>query len=238
MAISDEEAKAVQEVAKASGPVVALVRDAGHALVNSTVASIPADLIGAAGGDWLHEARRRNKARMEAKTAAILESIDRARLTEPSPSVVLPLLEAAMDESREELQDLWANLLANAMIDGGFMVRRDFFVTLKAMEPIDAVVLDVFAATESDSSAEPYAQLAKIQDALRERQVAEWNYTYALEASLDTLKAGRCLTIMQSHNVWRLTAYGRTFLNACHVEWVTSAGSPGRATAGATDRQV
>jgi hypothetical protein len=45
--------------------------------------------------------------------------------------------------SRDELQDLWAALLANAMIDGGRKVRRDYFDVVRQMEPFDALLLDL-----------------------------------------------------------------------------------------------
>jgi len=155
MPVTDEQAKAVQEVAKASGPIVGLIRDAGRTLVNSTVGAIPGDLIGAGGGDWLHEVRVRNRARLEAKTASMLDRLDKSRLTEPSPSVVRPLLEAAVDESREQIQDLWARLLANSMVDCGSRVRREFFITLKVLEPLDAAVLDLFDNPEIVNPSNP-----------------------------------------------------------------------------------
>jgi Abortive infection alpha len=215
--VTDEQAKAVQEVAKASGPIVALVRDAGRFLVNSTVGAIPADLIGVAGGDWLHEVRKRNRARMEAKTAFKIESVDKSRRCEPSPSLVLPLLEAALDESREELQDQWAGLLANAMIDGGSKVRKDFFTTLKGMEPFDVAVLDLFGVQEIANSSNSHLQPGEMTRILIERRVVGFSED-ALAVSLEALQASRCIHMKDSHFVWRMTAYGRQFVAACRVE--------------------
>jgi hypothetical protein len=57
--------------------------------------------------------------------------------------VVLPLLKAAADEQRPELQELWAGLLASALQqDGGRRVRRAFFDTLAQMEPVDALLFE------------------------------------------------------------------------------------------------
>jgi hypothetical protein len=123
--LSDKEAKAAQEVAKVTGKAIDAAAGAGTVMVNGTVGRIAAATLRLVGGDWVEEQQKRNLARMQAKTARILDGIDEARLTAPSPSVVKPLLEAAADESREELQDLWAALLANAMVDGGKRVRRD-----------------------------------------------------------------------------------------------------------------
>ncbi len=59
--------------------------------------------------------------------------------------MVLPLLKAAVDENRPELQELWAGLLASwFQPEGGQRVRRAFFDTLAKMEPSDARLLDGF----------------------------------------------------------------------------------------------
>jgi hypothetical protein len=57
--------------------------------------------------------------------------------------MLIPLLQAAADESREELQSLWAALLANAMTDGGHRTRGAFVGALKSMDPADALVLSI-----------------------------------------------------------------------------------------------
>jgi Abortive infection alpha len=143
--LSDDEAKAVTEVAKTGGKII----DAGIGIgsfIRGTLGTIPEDLIGIAGGDWLHQKRRRNLAKIEAETEKLLEGVALERISEPSVSVVVPLLEAAADEAREELQNLWAALLAKAMIDGGKRVRRAFFEIVRRMEPTDAIVLHLIGA--------------------------------------------------------------------------------------------
>ncbi len=141
MILTDEEAKATQEVAKATGKAIDAASGAGTMLVNGTVGRIAAATLGLIGGDWVQEQQQRNLARMQAKTARLLDGIASDRLSTPSPSVVKPLLEAAADEGREELQDLWAALLCNSMLDGGRKVRRDYFEALRHMEPVDALIL-------------------------------------------------------------------------------------------------
>jgi hypothetical protein len=53
--------------------------------------SIPDNLLGLMVGDWLAHKRRRHLAILEANTEGILEGIAADRLTEPSPSVLIPL---------------------------------------------------------------------------------------------------------------------------------------------------
>lgn len=143
---------AVAEAAKLGGKVV----DAGTGFagwLKDTFGTIPEDLLGIAGGDWLHHQRRRNLLALEARTEAIRQRIGAGPAHEPSVSVVLPLLQAAADESRPELQELWAALLASAMQpDGATRVRRAFFDTLRQMEPTDAKLFHETARTFGEGS--------------------------------------------------------------------------------------
>jgi hypothetical protein len=120
--MSGEGAKAITELAKTGGKVVDASTSFGRWL-SKTIGTIPEDLLGIAGGDWLHEQRKRNLFSLQAKTAAIRQSINAGPPTERSVSVVLPLLRTAADERRPELQELWAGLLASAVQqDGGRLV--------------------------------------------------------------------------------------------------------------------
>jgi hypothetical protein len=143
--MTSEEAKAVSEVAKTTGKALEIVQGTGGWL-KGIFGTLPEDLVGLVGADWVHEKRRRTIAPLQANTAEFIAALPPDRLTEPSPSVVLPLLQSAADEARPELQARWAALLANAMTDEGRNVRRAFFETLAKMEPADAVVLDVLVS--------------------------------------------------------------------------------------------
>jgi Abortive infection alpha len=71
--------------------------------------------------------------------------LDQRNVKEPdiSPSIALPLIEAALDEDREGLKELWAKLLATAMDPKrNHLVRADLISTLKQLEPLDAIVLN------------------------------------------------------------------------------------------------
>ena len=86
---------------------------------------------------------RLRRRRRQQPTTRILEGIAAERLVEPSPTVLIPLSQAAVDEGRPELQAMWAALMANAMVDGGKWVRRDYFAVLRQLEPPDVLVIDM-----------------------------------------------------------------------------------------------
>jgi hypothetical protein len=203
--VMTDEAKAVAEVAKTAGEVVKAAEGLGSYLAR-VLGSIPDNLLGLAGGDWLEHKRRRHIAILEDNTARLLEGIritEPQRLTEPSPSVLIPLLQAAVDESRPELQELWAALLANAMLDGGKRVRRDYFEAVRKMEPVDAMVLDMVGRHPGSGA------IWGVLDADLQRLGFSPN---DLTISLDKLESLHCLM-----RPVQLTAFGRGLLASCQV---------------------
>lgn len=85
----------------------------------------------------------RNWRRVTEKAKELRDKVAPERHTEPSPSILIPLVDAACQEGGQELQDLWAALLANSMIDGGKKVRREYLEAVRRMEPMDVSVLNI-----------------------------------------------------------------------------------------------
>ncbi len=215
MVLTDAEATAAGEAAKAAGTALVVAAGAGGWLAR-TVGTIPEDILGIAGGDWLHQTRRRNLAKMEAKTAKSLDGIDATRRTEASPSVVLPLLEAAADESREELQALWAALLANACLDGGKRVRRAFFDALRTMEPVDALVLELHINRPNRHTSE--ASSYQRDDEWMITQLAVKGFSQRdLAISTEALQTLKCLARIGSIVTHHATPFGLALFEACTV---------------------
>ena len=94
---------------------------------------------------YVGERQKKNIAEISGKIRDKIKDIPSERLSEPSPAVAEPLIEAAMQESRPELQDLWAGLLASAMLEGGQNTRYEFKEILAKMNPQDAVVFKIVA---------------------------------------------------------------------------------------------
>src|SRR5579863_1754543 len=115
---------------------------AGMELMLRPVTDIAENALGLLGGDWLSEKRARNRAKLKAKTEEILKARGAKLDNDLSPSIIAPLLSTAQDEGQEELQNLWAKLLASAMDPKrreGY--RREFVQVAKDLEPLDVLVL-------------------------------------------------------------------------------------------------
>jgi hypothetical protein len=69
---------------------------------------------------------------------------------EPSFTVLMPLLEAAIDENRIELKNIWRRLLANAYDPArSTRVRVSFIEIAKRLDPYDAVILQKWARRQA-----------------------------------------------------------------------------------------
>jgi hypothetical protein len=216
--LGDEHAKALAASAEFGTEAIKAGEKVGSYLVR-VIGGIPENLVGLAVGDWLEHMRRRNLARLEANTARILEQIDRSRLIEPSPSVLIPLLQAAVDESRGELQQIWANLLARLMTDRENKVRRAYFEVLNQMEPLDVTILEYCGWLFQSE------HLAEIEERVREEATQEIRgrsddrpILNAEEAKLRPVQSHetppyRCIMNTDAfeaeiENVWRKRFYG------------------------------
>jgi len=144
---------------------------------------------------------------LQQKTDRIRAEIDAGLPMEPAVSVAVPLLQAAADESREELQDLWAALLTTSLLpDGETRVRKAFFGTLKAMEPTDAVLLNWLK--ENGWATLPTSEMREEIERTMKLDRAGSRVSWAALTALD-------LVYEYTVGVWALTDYGREFLRAC-----------------------
>ena len=137
-----ETAKAVQEVAKTGRALIEPGTELAH-YVARVLGTVPEDVVGFLIADPLQELRQHTligilRAAFEKLHA---RGVETAKPIRPGPGK--EAFEAASLETDETLQDMWANLLANAMDPNKDTSLQSVFVeTLKQFEPIDALVLD------------------------------------------------------------------------------------------------
>lgn len=139
--VSDAQAKAVTSLSSFGETVVTevggLARYAGRVL-----GTAPHDAVGLIIGDPLHFVRTAIAAQYDVLLDKILHRRGVKETQPVSPSLAIPLMRGAYDESRPELQELWAALMASAMDpQRAGRVRLSFIETLKRFDPLDAMVL-------------------------------------------------------------------------------------------------
>ena len=135
-----ETAKAVQEVAKATGKGIDAAREMGGFIANYVRGPIEQGL--GIFDDKLRYARWERQQRLMQRAATFLAE---QGLKEPPNGVPLkfavPLLQAATIEDDDDLQDLWAHLLVNASVEPEVAQHRVFVNVLENMSSFDAQVL-------------------------------------------------------------------------------------------------
>jgi len=142
----EEESKAIQEVAKATGKGIDAVREAGG-FIARYVAGPLEEGVGIL-QDRLKYVRWERQVRLMQRAEQFLRD---AGLNAPSRGVPLkiavPLLQAATIEDDDALQDMWAALLVNAAnADSGVEVHRSFIEILSQITSLEAQILDTIYA--------------------------------------------------------------------------------------------
>ena len=132
-------ADATKEVANATGKAIDTLRDAGG-FFSRIFGGLVEDGVGLV-ADRLKFYRMERALLLAEKTEQILleRGIDRTR--EVAPNVAIPLLENATLEEDDQLHDLWAKLLSNAMDPDTPRVDRTFVSILSDLTHSDAALL-------------------------------------------------------------------------------------------------
>lgn len=144
----DEPAKAVQEASKTASKLI----DAGTsfgAFLNRIFGAALEDTVGYLWGDRIRlkcvERAVYDVERLESLAEKTRDRLGKSRLLRQlSPSVALPLIEAATVEYDEELHSLWANLLAFALEAGREPIGRQFVTILSDLSREDVLALRNF----------------------------------------------------------------------------------------------
>jgi hypothetical protein len=203
--IDPETARAIEETAKLGSKLVEAGTKAGGYL-DRVFGRLPDNFLGLVVGDWVLHTRIRRWAELQAETERILR---KRGVTEPladvSPSVAVPLIEAAVDETREGLKELWARLLAAAMDPArSQLVRQTFITALKAMDPLDPRILQQIwqkmpagAMNENDLS----NALSVARD--------------EVDVSIYNLRRLGCILDPALSHAPALSAFGRELMRAC-----------------------
>jgi hypothetical protein len=148
-----ESAKAAQEITKLGGKVVDAAQNAAP-FINRVLGRPLEDAAGLVVTDPLRAARILAQDWLARRVTNKLHerNLKDEQLKTVPPNIAVPLLEAAQDETRDELREVWARLLANAMDPArSSRVRLEFIETLKQFNPLDALVLNELAATPNMS---------------------------------------------------------------------------------------
>lgn len=215
--MENEEAKAVQEISKFGTRALDSTDKLGNFL-SRVFGTLPADVVGVVGGDWLHHIRIRNAAKLAQRTEEILRNRGILDQTEPmSPSVALPLIHAAQDETRQQLREMWARMLANGMDPNRRRsVRQSVIATVKSFDPLDAVILQkAFDMSPNEGKSADFPGLEKELGVTTDEfklSISNLSRLGCISGTSGRFVGGINITIGVS-----LTSLGREVLRACSL---------------------
>lgn len=204
--IDPETARVIEEAAKLGGKLVDAGTKAGGYL-DRVIGRLPDNIIGLMLSDWVLHKRIRRWAELQAETEEILR---RYGVEEPfadvSPAIALPLIEAAVDENREGVKQMWARLLAAALDPQRTRsVRQSFISAIKAMDPLDAQILDWIFQSGAAEKQDEHQLAQRLQVTSDEVGV-----------SLENLHKIGCIANAPPHpSAISLTAFGRELMRVC-----------------------
>lgn len=222
--LEKEEAKAIEEASKAVVKTLDTTEKLGSFL-SDVFGTVVKDATGILGGDYLHHLRLRNAAGLFQRTQEILQERGIEQPHPMSPSVALPLLNAAQDETREELTEIWARLLANGMDpERTKEVRASIVNVVKMFDPLEAAILETstkhFAPNTLNMPTSGYAS----PEGIRNELGIEWD---ELLVSVNNLKALDCIEENPQKTgrtykgdpirYFKLTPLGREILKVCSL---------------------
>jgi hypothetical protein len=222
--MEEELIKTIQEVSKFGTKALETGEKLGGFL-SRVFGKLPEDLVGLAGKDYISHARIRNLLKLEQRTDAIRKERGFKKDSSPlSPNIAIPLLEAAQDESREELQELWARMLANALDPNrSNAVRQNIIETVRKFDPIDAKVLETASKIASSDSYQ-YIKTESVKERLKV-PLGEF------EVSLKNLEGQDCILLFYGGGgsssakakgaeptaTFKITHLGHEILRACNL---------------------
>lgn len=220
----EEESKAVQEVAKATGKGIDAVREAGG-FIARYVAGPLEEGVGIL-SDRLKYVRWERQVRLMQRADQFLRE---AGLDAPSRAVPLkiaiPLLQAATIEDDDSLQDLFAALLVNAAnAASGVEVHRSFIEILGQVTPLEARILKVVYSLPFDEARHAGITTDALPDSARilaDKENATEQPSDEISLALGNLVRVGCVKVPgtwgggETFSSVNPTLLGREFVRAC-----------------------
>lgn len=225
----EEEAKAVQEVAKAAGKGIDAAREAGGFIARFVAGPLEQGV--GIFEDNLKYFRWERQQRLMQRAQEFLRLNGLAAPTRPVPlKVAIPIMQGAILEEDDHLQDRWVALLVNAAnADFPSEIRRSYTVILEQLTTLDAQILNLLFALPFEESQHSGIATAALPNSARVAREKETEFPLPpqeIVISLSNLVRLGCLrpgmTWGGGESFGRVnpTVAGKAFVEACRVPGV------------------
>lgn len=186
----DEEAKAIEEVARTTGKAIDVAKSTGSFL--EQIFGETFRQIGGVASDWARYFRFKNFLLIADKTSCIIEGRQiTSKIIPIQPQFALPLLETASLEVEGDIQELWAGLIANAVDPKIHLrIRKVFIEILRGLEPLDARILETLSDPAIEGTYSALTEVVLNADEIASRIQAD---PEEVKISLSTLGRYGCI---------------------------------------------
>jgi hypothetical protein len=222
----EEEAKAVQEVAKTTGKAIEVAREAAGFIAKFI--SGPLEQSVGIFEDKLKYMRWERQVRLMQRAEQFLALSGQCAPTRAVPmKIAIPLFQGASLEEDDFLQDRWAALLVNAG-SASFTgeVRRSYIAILEQLTPLDACILEVVYSFPFEQSQHNGITTAELPNRARIPDEKEQELPLPSEEVVLSLSNLVRLGCLRPQMTWgggesfarvNPTVAGRSFVEACRV---------------------
>ena len=210
----DKPAEAVAESAKFGRSVVEVVA-AGGEWASAVLGTLPHNAVGIL-ADEVATYRTLRAISLRQKVVQRLkeQGYEKPEDLNAPPSLLLPILEQAVDENSAILQDLWVKLLASASVpEKRTFVRRSFIEIVKSLDPVDALVLQL--APTWIVKFQPHEHIAKVLKI--DQDEAAVSMSRLREIGLLDGKGGGMKSGSTESSGYHISPVGRLFLKAVSI---------------------
>lgn len=224
-----ESAKAVQEIAKATGKAIDAGQKFGGFISRFVAGSIEQGM--GIFEDKLKYMRWERQLRLMQRADQLLQKIGLTQPTRHIPlKLAIPLLEAASLEDDDYLQDLWAKLLVNAANSGSRVtLQRAYIAVLEQLTPLEAAILQKIYALPYDATRHDGVEVGKLPNAVAVgkddgKQDTLLEPPEDIRLALANLARLGCIVIQKSWGGGELfkkvnpTLLGKSFVEACTLQ--------------------
>lgn len=222
----DEEAKAVQEVAKTTGKAIDAAREAGGFIAKFISGPLEQGI--GIFEDRLKYMRWERQVRLMKRAEQFLALLGQSAPNRAVPmKIAIPLIQGASLEEDDALQDRWAALLVNAgTASFPGEIRRSYVAILEQLTPLDARILEVVYSLPFEQSQHNGVTTSELPSRARIPEEKEQELSLPSEEVVLSLSNLVRLGCLRPQMTWgggesfarvNPTVAGKSFVEACRV---------------------
>ena len=226
MLFSESESKAIEELAKTGGKAIECADKMATFIARLTRGTLEEGF--GIFEDKLKYMRWKNQIRLIQRANEFVKEANPDGTTRPLPlKYAIPLLQGASLEDDEYLQDLWARLLANSVIENGIEVKRVYIDILERLSTLEGQIIEtVYGSYPFEETQHKFLLTHKLPNAIviqndDSKEDPPYQDNPEIQLALVNLSRIGCISLVKSlgggefYSLIHSTLLGKYFYEAC-----------------------